>query len=486
MENPIRKLASQTAVYGLSSIIGRLVNYLLTPLYTYYFLPEAYGTVVELYTYTSFLIVLLTYGMETAFFRYSEDGNNSDKVFSSGLLLLIFTTSAFVLICLLFRQHIANALHYTEHPEYISWFTWIVAIDIITALPFSYLRKNNEALRFAMIRLGGIAINVSLNLFFIVYCPNHFPKGSWFYDPSAGIGYIFLSNLISSIFTMLLLLPFFGKIRDGIDSSILKKMVFYGIPLLFAGLAGMINETMDRLLLKYLLPESGKALEQIGIYGACYKISIIMTLFVQTFRYAAEPFYFSHKDKPDAPEMYARIMNYFVIICAYIFLVTLVFLDIIKLFIGEAYRSGLHIVPLLLLANMFLGIFNNLSIWYKLSGKTYHGAILTGIGALLTILSNIILIPLMGYIGAAYATLICYFSIMILSWFYGRKYLPIPYQKGKFILYTSTAVGLYFLSVWLNTTGLHFIFSGTICLILFTTVVWLKDHSMFSVNMKNS
>lgn len=486
MENPIRKLASQTAVYGLSSIIGRLVNYLLTPLYTYYFLPEAYGTVVELYTYTSFLIVLLTYGMETAFFRYAGDGFNSDKVFSSGLLLLIFTTSVFVLVCLLFQQHIANALHYSENPEYISWFTWIVAIDIITALPFSYLRKNNQALRFALIRLGGIAINVSLNLFFIVYCPSQFPNGTWFYNPSTGVGYIFVSNLISSIFTLILLLPFFGKMREGMDSSILKKMIFYGIPLLFAGLAGMINETMDRLLLKYLLPEPEKALEQIGIYGACYKISIIMTLFVQTFRYAAEPFYFSHKNKQDAPEMYARVMNYFVIICTYIFLVTLVFLDIIKLFIGEAYRSGLHIVPLLLLANMFLGIFNNLSIWYKLSGKTYHGAILTGIGALLTILSNAILIPVMGYTGAAYATLVCYFSIMILSWFYGRKHLPIPYYTGKFILYTSTAVGLYFLSVWLNTLGLHFIFSGTICLLLLTSVVWLKDHDMFSMSLKSS
>lgn len=486
MENPIRKLASQTAVYGLSSIIGRLVNYLLTPLYTYYFLPEAYGTVVELYTYTSFLIVLLTYGMETAFFRYSGERYNNGKVFSSGLILLIFTTFVFVLLCLLSRQFIADALHYTENPEYISWFTWIVAIDIITALPFSYLRKNNQALRFAMVRLGGIAVNVLLNLFFIVYCPSHFPEGSWFYDPSAGVGYIFVSNLISSIFTLLLLLPIFVQIREGVDTSILKKMIVYGIPLLFAGLAGMINETMDRVLLKYLLPEPEKALEQIGIYGACYKISIIMTLFVQTFRYAAEPFYFSHQNKDDAPEMYAKVMNYFVIICAYIFLVTLVFLDIIKLFIGEAYRSGLHIVPLLLLANMFLGIFNNLSIWYKLSGKTYHGAILTGIGALLTILANTILIPLMGYTGAAYATLICYFSIMILSWFHGRKYLPIPYYKGKFILYTSTAVGLYFLSVWLNTMGLHFIFSGTICLTLFTGVVWLKDQSMFSLNLKNS
>jgi O-antigen/teichoic acid export membrane protein len=481
LESPLKKLASQTAVYGLSSIIGRLVNYLLTPLYTYSFLPHDYGIVVELYTYTSFLIVLLTFGMETAFFRFANSKENNDGVFSTSMGFLAGTTTLFVTFCLIFVKDISTMLHYQNHPEYISWFVWIVAIDIVTALPFAYLRKQNKALRFALIRLGSIFVNVAFNLFFILYCPKHVPQGTWYYSPETGVGYIFISNLISSVFTLVMLLPYLFKIRFGLNPDLLKKMLVYCIPLVFAGLAGMVNETMDRVLLKYLLTDKATILEQIGIYGACYKISIIMTLFVQTFRYAAEPFYFSHHNQTGYRELYARVMNYFVIICMLIFLVTLLFMDVIKLFIGEAYRSGLQIVPLLLLANMFLGIFYNLSIWYKLEGKTLYGAMLTGIGALITIVANVCLIPLMGYTGAAYATLICYASIMVLSWLMGQKHLPVPYQTGSFVVYLTSGIALYLGALWLAQQGVPYYFSGVACLSLFSGLALWKEKDLLSL-----
>ena len=446
----LKKLASQTAVYGLSSILGRLLNYLLVPLYTNIFLPEEYGVVTELYAYVAFFAVILTYGMETAFFRYSQkDDVNQNKVYEKSLISIIITTAFFLLIGFLMTNKIAEFLKYDKFEWYIQCFMLVLAIDAITAIPFARLRAQNKALKFASIRLVNIFVNIALNIFFLVLCPmwqsSYAELIKYFYDPNMGVGYIFIANLIASIVTLILLLPQF-KLKFEFDKSLWKDLLKYAIPLLFVGLAGMINETADRVMLKYLLPNGTNVMAQTGIYGACYKISIIMTIFIQTFKYAAEPFFFSHAKNKGAEQLYADVMKYFVIACAVIFLATLLYLDIVKFFVGEKYWEGLPIVPILLLANWFLGIYFNLTVWYKLTNKTSYGAAISLFGAGLTIVCNIILIPKLGYYGAAWTTLICYAGMMILSYYQGQKHFPINYDLKKLLSYIFFAIFLYLFS----------------------------------------
>lgn len=480
----IKKLASQTAVYGLSSIVGRLLNYLLVPLYTNVFLPAQYGVVTELYTFVSFFAVIMTYGMETAFFRFvQKENNNQSTVYATALLSILGSTSLFLLSGFLFIHNIADLLNYENHTWYIVCFILIIAIDAITAIPFAKLRAENKALKFVSIRLVNIFVNIALNLFFIVLCPIWLKSNpalvKQFYNPEIGVGYIFISNLAASIITVLLLIPEFS-IKFNFDKKLWKELLRYALPLLFVGLAGMINETADRIMLKYLLPEGSNVMAQIGIYGACYKISIIMTIFIQTFRYAAEPFFFNHSKNKDAQQLYADVMNYFVLACATIFLGTLLYLDIVKFFVGKNYWEGLSIVPVLLLANWFLGIYFNLTVWYKLTNKTGYGAGISLFGAVLTIGFNCLLIPHLGYYGAAWTTLICYTSMMVLSYYQGQKHYPINYDLKKIIGYILFSIAIYFISTLMHdvefvpglliNTGLFMVFLG---------VVWYKEKNNF-------
>jgi O-antigen/teichoic acid export membrane protein len=324
--NPFKKLAGQTAIYGLPTIIGRLLNSFLVPLYTINFPPAEYGTVNEMYAYVSFLIIILTYGMETALFNFSRlqndpDGTRKQKVYSTILTSIIISSGIFIAALIIFNQPIANLIRYPDHPEYITWFALILGMDAVSAIAFAKLREQNKAKTFSTIKTLWIGMNVVLNLFFIIFCPRvlHHPDSFLYgfiqkiYSPEIGIGYIFISNLIASAVTLLVQLPSILRTRFSFDFSLFKAILPYAFPLLIAGLAGMTNETMDRILLKYLLP-ADIALVQVGIYGACYKISIIMTMFVQTFRYAAEPFFFSHAKEQNATKMYAQVMNYFVIV----------------------------------------------------------------------------------------------------------------------------------------------------------------------------
>jgi len=486
MDSPLKKLASQTAVYGLSSIVGRLLNYLLTPLYTYAFSTAEYGVVVELYTYVSFLVVILTYGMETSFFSFNQQMNNDKKVYNSAFTSLLFSTILFVVVCLLLTNSISNVLHYEKHTEYIKWFIFIVAIDAVTAIPFALLRSQNKAKRFAYIRLLNIGLNIFLNLFFIAFCPKYFGNQSNFiYDPSIGVGYIFISNLAASIFTILLLIPEIKQATLKVDKEVWRKMIRYALPLLIAGLAGMINETMDRVLLKFLLPNDGTTMSKIGIYGACYKISIILTIFIQTFRYAAEPFFFSQQKNKDSKELYAKVLHYFVIICSFIFLATMSYIDIVKYFVGEAFREGLNIVPILLLANLCLGVFINLSIWYKLSGQTKYGAYLTIIGASITLIANIILIPIFGYTGAAWATLICYASIMTVSYLIGQSKYYIPYKLPQMIKYLAIAL-VFFLVQYLLLNEINFALKMAInSAMVLTYIIYIYVNEKTGLAVKN-
>jgi O-antigen/teichoic acid export membrane protein len=450
--NPLKKLASQTAIYGLSSVVGRLLNYLLVPLYTRYFIPEEYGVVTELYAYVAFLVIVLTYGLETAFFRFSQKENNNRIVYSTSLISLIFTSLLFICFMFSFSENISAFIGYSTNQEYVKWFALIIGLDAISSISFAKLRALNKATRFALIRLVNIFINIGLNLFFIIYCPyvieNDLQSLNFVnsvYSQSVGVGYIFIANLIASVVTIFMLFPEMINSVWIFDKKLWKKMMIYASPLLLAGLAGMTNETIDRILLKYLLPENINSSREIGLYGAFYKLSVIMILFIQTFRFAAEPFFFSQERQVNAKKIYADVMKFFVIVLAFIFLIVTTFYDFFINFLGSDYHDerGFLVVSILLLANFFLGIYYNLSIWYKLTEKTIYGAGLAVFGATITVILNFILIPYIGFVGSAVATLICYFSMMIVSFILARKHYPIPYNFSRILLYFSLMISIF-------------------------------------------
>lgn len=481
--NPLKKLASQTAIYGLPTIIGRLLNYFLTPLYTYLFSPAEFGDVTSAYAYVSFLLVFLTYGMETSLFRFSQTEMEKEKVYATALTSLLVSSFIFVILTSFFADTISETLNFSGHPEYIIWFALILGCDAFSAIPFAKLREQGKAKRFAIIRSLNIAINIGLNLFFLWFCKGVYdapqslfkPFVDMVYNPAVGIGYIFISNLVASIITMLLLSPEIFSVKWNVDTVLWKKMMKYSLPLLVAGLAGMTNETLDRVLIPLLLPEE-IAKSQNGIYGACYKIAILMTIFIQAFRFAAEPFFFSHSKEKDAKKTYADIMKYFVIICSVIFLGTMMNMQWIQYFVGEKFREGLDVVPILLLANLFLGIFINQSIWYKLTGQTGYGAMLTIFGALITISLNIYWIPRIGYMGAAWATLICYASMMVASYFLGNKHYPVNYDLKRILGYLGLSVTLYFISVFAKTeSAIINLFLNNLMLLVFVAIVWKME-----------
>lgn len=463
MASPLKKLLGQTAIYGLSSIVGRFLNYLLTPLYTskLVFQPEQYGIITEMYAYVAFLVVMLTYGMETAFFRhYSQNEKDKNTVFSTALWSLVISSFGFITLVSVFAQPIANFLGYPNHSEYISWFGIIVGLDALVAIPLAKLRAENRSIKFAWVNIASIAVNIGLNLFFLAYCMPKFKAGeiNWlvdtFYDPNTGVGYVFIANLIASIVKFGLMLPDMLKVQIRISAEIWKKMIRYAFPLLIAGLAGIVNETLDRALLKWMLwSDLGEQLTmtQLGIYGACYKLSIVITLCIQAYRYAAEPFFFDQQKTGDAPNTYARMLHLFFAFVMTVFLTVTLFIDVFKYFIpNEAYWVGLDIVPVLLLANVFLGVYYNLSAWYKLTDKTYYGSYIAIGGALVTIGLNILLIPTLGFRGSAWATLACYFSMAAVSYVLGQRFMPIPYNLPKLLGYFITPIMFYYLNLFIS------------------------------------
>ncbi len=487
----IKKLAGQTATYGLSSIFGRLLNYLLVPIYTRVFHPGEYGVVTELYSYVSFLNIVFTYGMETAYFRFFQSENGNKKVYSTALISILATSFLLTLFIILFSSGISNWMNTSEHstkmlPGYISMFAIILACDGIANIPFARLRQENKAKRFVFLKLLWILINVGLNLFFLLVCPK-LMNGSFhdliskIYDPSIGIGYVFISNLVASVITLLLLSPELFSIQYEFDPSLWKTMLIYSLPLMVAGFAGMINETFDRILLPRLVADKSTALIQNGIYGACYKLSILMALFTQTFRYAAEPFFFSHASKENAKEIYAKVMHYYVLACSFIFLAIMMYMNVVKHLIGEEYRSGIKIVPILLMANLCIGVYYNLSIWYRLTGQTKWGAWIAIVGAILTLGLNFWLIPIMGYMGAAWTTLICYASMMIISYVGGQKYYHVKYNIKSFVLYVFSALLLYVFSEMIqenfHLTGNGMLAVNTFLLIVFVLIAFFYERN---------
>jgi O-antigen/teichoic acid export membrane protein len=480
----IKNLAGQTAIYGLSSIIGRLLNYLLVPLYTRIFIPEVYGIVTELYAYVSFLLILLTYGMETGFFRFAQDKSKFNSVYSTILTSLATTSILFVILIQLNLSSISEILRYSEHPEFIMWMAIIVSIDAFTSIPFAKLRLQNKAWKFAIFKLINISINIILNLYFYLLCPkleisNPNSLLLYIYDGNIGVGYVFISNLVANIITLVILLPEILDVKFDFNRKLLKEILSYSWPLLIAGFAGMINETLDRAMLKYLVPLENNPMEQLGIYGANYKLAILMTLFIQMYRYAADPFFFSNKNEENAKDLYALATKYFIICGLIIFLGVMLYLDIIKYFIGSKFHEGLKVVPILLLANLFLGIFYNFSIWYKLNDMTRYGAYLAVFGAAVTIILNLILIPIYGYVGSAWATFICYFLMTLLSYFWGQKYYYVPYKIKNSIIYLVLSLFIYFISILIKLEKLYLnMILNTVLFSGFLFFVYLNERKL--------
>ena len=418
--------------------------------------------------------------METALFRFSSVEENKNKVYSTAIVSLFVSTLIFLLPVIFFSGSIANVLKYPGNHNYIVWVALIIGLDAFTSIPFAKLREQNKAFLFASLKFINIIVNIGLTVFFVWFCKktHESPTSSFYnlvekvYNPEIGVGYVFVANMLANAVSLILLLPQILKTKFEFDIALWKRMMWYALPVLIAGLAGMTNETMDRILLKYLLP-ADMAMTQVGIYGACYKISILMTIFIQTFRYAAEPFFFSHSAKEDAKILYAEVMNYFVIACSFIFLATMANIEWIQYFVGSSFRTGLPVVPILLLANLCLGIFFNLSIWYKLTGETKYGAYLTVFGAAITLLLNFFLIPRIGYMGSAWATLACYASMMLLSYIIGQKHYLIHYDLKRILGYLALSLTLYLSCRFFETESafINLIFNNLL-LLVFVIVVF--------------
>jgi O-antigen/teichoic acid export membrane protein len=452
--NSLKQLAGQTAVYGVSSILGRLVNYLLVPIHVYTFVAEQYGEVANMYAFAAILLVFLTYGMETAFFRFFNTSGKSPVVFSTAWLSIACTTVIFVLLIILQRDSIATLLNVAANPRYITWFALIVGMDALVAIPFARLRAMNRAARFAMIKLLNIFLNVGLNVFFIFAVPWLAENGAeWmkelvgtFYHGEVVIGYIFVANIMASIIQLLVFSPMVWKERLRFDILLWKQMMVYALPLLLLSLAGTINQTIDRLLLTWLLP-ADTSMAQVGIYAACFKIPIIMYFFLQAFRYAAEPFFFARADMETAASIFPRVMDAFVVLSALIFLGTMLFLDDVFIyFVDEGYREGRVIVPVVIFAFIFQGIGFNLSMWYKLTNRTIYGAWLAVAGTVVIIAVNLAGIPHFGYLASAWAFFIANLLIMVISFFLGQRHFPVPYKPLVNLLRLTGAVAVWLLA----------------------------------------
>lgn len=450
--NSFKKLAGDTAIYGMSSIVGRFLNWWLMPLYVNLFAPEEYGIVTNLYAYVAFFMVFLTYGMETGFFRFASKNSDSEKVYSTSLVSLFFSSLLFLVLIILFKNPLANLIQYPEHPEYILWFGFILAIDAFTAIPFARLRLNNRPVKFAVVRMINIGFNIAFNLFFLLLCPKLIESNPdsvvrFVYSPQIGVGYVFISNLLASVVTLVLLLPEIFKFSFYFDKALLQKMLRYSFPILVVGMAGILIQQIDKILIPFLIQEDKFPMKQLGIYGAAVKIGVLMNMFIQAFRYAFEPFFFSQAESKNDKNIYAEIMKYFVIFGLLIFLGMMLYIDVIKLIIPLEYAEGFSIVPVIMLANLFFGIYFTLSLWYKLTDMTRYGAYISVFGAVITITLNFILIPQFGYKGSAAALLIAFFVMMIVSYFFGQKYYPVPYNLKRIGTYFLVAVVIYILSL---------------------------------------
>ena len=440
-----KNLFKQTAIYGLATVLPRMFSFLLVPLYTDLLPKEEYGKVSIIFAYMIFFNVILAYGMETAFFRFYNNETNKKAVIETTTVSIFWSTLILLLPAVLLRNQLAAFSGIDV--QYILFAIWILALDALVIVPFSKLRAHQKPMRYAAIKIGNVIINLTLSVFFLLLLPKIAtanPDGimSIIYFDNFQIGYIFVANIIASLLTFLVLSPDYFHLNWHFDFSLWKRMMRYGLPILVAGIAFAINEQFDKILLGKLLP-ANIADAQVGVYSACYKLGLFMVLFRTAYSLGIEPFFFSHASNENAPKTYAMITKYFVIFGSFILLSVIVFADLLKQLMirDESYWEAMKVVPLIILANFFLGIYTNLSVWYKLIDKTYIGAYISIIGALITLILNYLLIPTMSYYGSAIATLAAYGSMMLISYFMGNKQYPIPYEINKIAGYLLLSIG---------------------------------------------
>jgi O-antigen/teichoic acid export membrane protein len=492
--NPFRRLLTDTAIYGISSIVGRFLNWFLVPYHTHIFNPEVYGIVSNLYSYVAFALIILTYGMETGFFRFASRSKDPDKVYSTSLISLFSTTLFFLFIVWIFRGDIASAMHYKDHPEFIWWLALTVSLDAFTAIPFAQLRLQKRPIKFAFIKLINIGLNIGFNLFFLSLCPlilEYYPDSfiRYIYDPEIKVGYVFIANLLASISTLILLYKEILFIRFSFDRKLLLKMLDYSFPILLVGLAGMVNQNIDKILIPFLIPSDQHPMFQLGIYGANYKLAVLMNMFIQAFRYAFEPFFFSRSsdESKDDPMIYATVMKYFIVFGLIIFLGMMLYIDILKHLIEVQYHVGLKVVPLILMGNLFFGVFFSVSMWYKLKDKTWYGVYISLIGAFITLILNFLLIPKMGYMGSAIAALTCFFVMMIINYLWGQKFYPIPYDLKRIATYFIISIVIYAISLFSSYFNPYLKYSvNTLLMIGFLISVYKLEKSELQVILKKN
>jgi len=477
----MKSLAKDTAIYGLSSIIGKFLNYLLVPLYTYVLArTDDYGIVTNLYAWTALLLVILTYGMETGFFRFANrEDYDAKSVYKTAFLTLLSTSTLFALLVVLFQQPIADGMGYSGHAEFITMMAITVALDAFACIPFAYLRYQKRPIRFAVLKLLFVVLNIGFNLLFLVVLGKN------------DVYYVFLSNILATIIQTLCLLPFTLPKGGHYDVQVLKQMLRYSLPLLVLGVAGIMNQTLDRILFPYLYT-GADAQAQLGIYGACFKVAMVMMMFTQAFRYAYEPFVFAkHKDRQSV-EAYADAMKYYIIFSYLILLGVIFYLDIFRYIVSSAYWEGLKIVPVVLWTYVFQGVYFNLSFWYKLTDETKWGAYFSLIGLVITFVLQVIGVPRIGYWASCGSSLVCYFVIMLLSYFIGQKKAPIPYDLKSIGGYTALTIGLLAVYYAIRLYYIHNMWVlmaiGTVLIGLYLLILTRKDFPISNVlrNRRNN
>ncbi len=489
----LKSLAKDTAIYGLSSIVGRFLNYLLVPLYTAV-IPAStggYGVVSNVYAYTALILVFLTFGMETGFFRFAnKSGEHPEKVYANTLIFVGGLSLIFVILCMLFLHPISALLEYPDHPDYIAMMVLVVALDSFQCIPFAYLRYKKRPIKFASIKLFNIVGNILLNLFFLLLCPwldvHAHQLVSWFYRPEYLVGYIFVSNLIMSLVQMFFFIPELRGFSYRIDRPLMKQMISYSFPILIFGLVGILNQTIDKMIYPFLFDDRQEGLVQLGIYSATSKVAMIMAMFTQAFRYAYEPFVFGKNKEGDNRKMYSAAMKYFFIFSLLAFLAVMFYMDILRYMVARDYWEGLSVVAIVMGAEIFKGIYFNLSFWYKLTDETQWGAYFSIIGCAVILVLNIWLVPTYGYVASAWASVAGYGVITLLSYIIGQKKYPVSYPLKDMAVYLILAAVLFVLSqeVIISNVGLRLVFR-TLLLLIFIAYILKKDLPLKTIPFVN-
>ena len=483
-QRSLKNLVSDTMIYGMSSIVGRFLNYLLVPLYTYKIAAESggYGIVTNVYALTALMLVMLTFGMETTFFYFANKyKQRSDTVFSTALLSVGGVAALFVVLLFCFITPIATWLGFSHHPEFLQMMGVVVALDAFQAILFALLRYQGRAWKFAFLKLLFIVCNIGLNLFIFLVAPglkeSHPALMSW-YDPTYQVGYIFLVNLVCTASITLFFIPELRKLRYGVDWALLKEMLRFTWPLLLCGIAGILNQVADKICFRFIIP-GVEGDVQLGIYGACSMIAMIMAMITQAFRYAYEPFVFGSGRDKEGKESQALVMKYFVMFALFAFLAVMAYLDVLKFLVDDDYWEGLKVVPIVMMAEIFMSVYFNLSFWYKLKEETWWGAIFSAIGCAVLLAVNFIFVPKYGYMACAWGGVAGYGTCMLLSYLVGRKRSPVPYKLGPLFGYFLLAMALYAVTVWMKPAQLGWELAlNTMLLLVYVAVILYNEQPL--------